>query len=161
MTARLACVLAATGMLALAGCGGSSSQSSVPGGANPDAVKVIKGWVDALRAGHVDEASSFFSVPTVVQNGTPALELTTRQEVVQFNESLPCGAKLTRAEPHGRFILATFVLTERPGPGAGQCGPGVGQTAQTAFAIRGGHITEWRRFAEGPPSVQTGTAPVV
>ena len=76
MTARLACVLAAAGVLALAGCGGSSGQSSVPGGADPDAVKVIKGWVDALRAGHVDDATDFFSVPTVVQNGTPPLELT-------------------------------------------------------------------------------------
>jgi len=154
-------VLAAAGVLALAGCGGSSGQSSVPGGADPDAVKVIKGWVDALRAGHVDDATDFFSVPTVVQNGTPPLELTSRQQVVQFNESLPCGAKLTRAEPHGRFVVATFVLTDRPGPGSGQCGAGVGETAQTAFAIHDGHITEWRRVTTAPPSQQTGTAPVI
>ena len=160
MIARLVCVLAAAGVLAIAGCGGSSGQS-VPGGADPDAVSVIKGWVDALRAGHVEDASGFFSVPTVVQNGTPALELTTRQEVVQFNESLPCGARLTRAEPQGRFVVATFVLTERPGPGAGDCGAGVGTTAQTAFAIHGGHITEWRRVAEAQPSAPTGTAPIV
>ena len=161
MTARLACLLAAAGVLALGGCGGSSGQSSVAGGADPDAVKVIKGWVDALRAGHVDDATDFFSVPTVVQNGTPPLELTSRQQVVQFNESLPCGAKLTRAEPRGRFILATFVLTDRPGPGSGQCGAGVGEIAQTAFAIHSDHITEWRRVPTAPPSQSTGTAPVI
>ena len=159
MTARRLCVLAAAGLLALSGCGGSSSSSTVPGGANPDAVRVIKGWVDQLRAGHVADASDFFSLPTVVQNGTPALELTTRQEVVQFNESLPCGAKLVRAESHGRFTIATFVLTERPGPG--RCGAGVGDTAETAFAIRDGHITEWRRVVPTQPSQPTGTAPVI
>ena len=152
-------MLAAAGLLSAAGCGGSSNQSTVPGGADPDAVRVIQSWVDALRAGNVEDASRFFSLPTVVQNGTPPLELTQRRQVIQFNESLPCGARLTRAEPRGRFIVATFVLTERPGPG--ECGAGVGQTAQTAFAIHGGHITEWRRVAETQPSAPTGTAPVI
>jgi hypothetical protein len=157
--ARAIALLAATGLVALAGCGGSSEKSSVPGGADPDTVSVIKGWVDALRAGHVEDASDFFSLPTTVQNGTPAVVLTRRQEVVQFNESLPCGARLTRAEGHGRYTIATFVLTERPGPG--ECGAGVGETAETAFVIENGHITQWRRVVESQPSEPTGTTPVI
>jgi hypothetical protein len=157
--ARPLTLIAVIGLLAMAGCGGSSSQSSVPGGADPDAVRVIKGWADELRAGHVEDASDFFSLPTVVQNGTPPLQLTDRQEVVEFNQSLPCGARLTRAESHDRFTIATFVLTERPGPG--ECGAGAGDSAETAFVIHDGHITEWRRVVETQPSEATGTAPVI
>ena len=42
-----------------------------------------------------------------------------------------------------RFIIATFELTERPG--GGQCGPGAGGEAKTAFVIEDGQIIEWRR----------------
>ena len=72
----------------------------------------------------------------------------------RFNESLPCGARLIRAETAGDFTTATFHLTERPGPGL--CGNGTGQTAQTSFVIRDGKIVEWRRVglpgARGAPS---------
>ena len=47
----------------------------------------------------------------------------------------------------GRFVLATFRLTERPGPG--ECGSGVGHTAQTDFVIEDGLIVEWRRVGLG------------
>jgi hypothetical protein len=150
--------LAALALTALPGCG-SSHQSAVPGGADPQAVQVIKQWVDELRAGDVQAASDRFALPVIVANGTPPLRLTDRQEVVQFNESLPCGAKLTRAVPQGRFVVATFVLTERPGPG--ECGPGVGQTARTAFVIHDGRIAEWRRVANEAPAEPPSTQPIV
>jgi len=156
MRARAILAFTAIGLLSLAGCGGNSSeQSSVPGGADADSVKVIKDWADDLRAGDISAAADHFVVPSVVQNGTPPIQLANRNQVVQFNQSLPCGAELTRAEQRGRFVIATFRLTERPGPG--RCGPGVGETAQTAFVIEDGHIREWRRVAEAPPS----TAPPV
>ena len=159
MTARALALLAVASVLTLAGCGGSSSQSSVPGGADPDAVQVIKSWADELRAGHVEDASDRFTLPTVVENGTAPLQLTDRAQVVEFNQSLPCGARLVRAESHGRYTIATFVLTERPGPG--QCGPGAGDTAETAFVIHSGRISEWRRVIESNSSQPTGTAPVI
>jgi limonene-1,2-epoxide hydrolase len=158
VTARAIVALAAWSLVALSGCGGGGGNASVPGGANPDSVQVIKGWVDELRAGDVQAASDRFAIPAIVENGTPPLRLTDRREVIGFNESLPCGAKLTRAETKGRFIVATFVLTERPGPG--ECGSGVGQTAQTAFVIRDGRITEWRRVPE-QPAEQAPQGPVI
>ena len=151
MSARAIAALA-TGLVVLAGCGAGAG-SSVPGGANPDATRVIKEWADELRAGDVQAASERFEIPAVVQNGTPPLTLTDRQEILLFNESLPCGAELTRAETRGRFTVATFRLTERPGPG--ECGTGVGESAQTAFVIRDGRIAEWRRVPDQsaqPPS---------
>ena len=54
-------------------------------------------------------------------------------------------------------MIATFVLTERPG--VGQCGDGVGETAKTAFVIHNGLITEWRRVVDIDRSTTTG--PVV
>jgi hypothetical protein len=126
----------------------------VPGGADADAVEVIKGWADDLRGGDIEAAADHFAIPSVVQNGTPPIRLTNRQLVEGFNKSLPCGAELTRAERSGRFTVATFELTERPGPG--ECGGGVGAEAKTAFVIEDDRITEWRRVVDQPsePSTQ-------
>jgi hypothetical protein len=43
----------------------------------------------------------------------------------------------------GSFVVATFRLTERPGPGS--CEGGVGQLADTAFLIEKRHIVQWLR----------------
>lgn len=115
---------------------------------------VIRGWADALRAGHVAEASRFFAIPAVVSNGTPPLPLRSRSDVEFFNRALPCGARVTKTEDRGTYVIATFVLTERAG--AGNCGSGVGGTAQTAFEIRNGKIVQWRRVIEGAPDEAPG-----
>jgi hypothetical protein len=150
--------------VALAGCGGSDGKSGktattsrphgpgapVGGHAGKADVRVIRGWVDALRAGHVDAAAQFFAVPAIVQNDSPLIRLGTRAQVRAFNAALPCGARLVKTFTSGRFVAATFVLTNRPG---GSCGKGTGQLAATAFVIRKGKITEWRRVplpSEGP-----------
>jgi hypothetical protein len=79
----------------------------------------------------------------VAENGPILVEIEDLEDARAFNASLPCGAELTSAEPDGEFVLATFRLTERPGPG--RCGSGAGNTAQTAFVIEDGRIVEWRR----------------
>jgi hypothetical protein len=129
------------------GCGGGDSETStIPGGADAEQVDVIEDWADDLRSGDVKAAADHFRLPSVAENGTPPLELRTRGQVRAFNASLPCGAELTRAEPHAGFIIATFELTERPG--RGECGTGVGVTAQTAFLIEDGLIVEWHRIPD-------------
>jgi hypothetical protein len=105
-------------------------------------VRVIRRWADMLRAGRVAAAARYFSVPAVVENGPPALELSTPAAVRLFNRSLPCGARLVGARRVGRFTIATFLLTDRPG---GDCGSGIGHRAATAFRFRRGKIEEWRR----------------
>jgi hypothetical protein len=147
----LPALLAFLALLALAGCGGDST--SVPGGADPADVNVIDGWVTTLARGDVKGAASYFAVPSVVENGTPPLRLDTRARVIAFNASLPCGARLVRAKPAGRFVAATFRLTDRPG---GACGPGTGATARTAFAIENGKIVQWRRLPDRAPEQPTG-----
>jgi hypothetical protein len=144
----------------LTGCGSSDSgDTTVVGNADPDAVNVIREWSDALRAGDIQGASDRFAIPAFVQNGSPLLELRNRQQIETFNQSLPCGARLTAASRTERYTIATFVLTERPGPG--QCGDGVGEAAKTAFVIQAGHIREWRRVVDAEPIGPTRTEPVI
>lgn len=134
-----------------------SSGAEIPGGADAEAVEVIDDWSRTLREGDVEGAAEYFGVPSVVQNGTPPIELRTREQVVAFNRALPCGAELLEATQEERFILATFELTERPGGG---CGAGVGEEARTAFVILEGEIVEWRR-ADEPTVEPPADGPVV
>ena len=113
-------------------------------------VAVIRGWSEALRHGHVAAAARYFALPSIVSNGTPPIKLTTRADVLMFNRTLPCGAKLVSWERSvHRFVIATFRLTDRPG-GAG-CDGGVGDLASTAFLIRHGHISQWLRVPTQQP----------
>jgi hypothetical protein len=158
---RLAPTLVLAVALGAAGCGGSSggdrpakphprAGSSSGHAARAADVRVIRGWVDTLRAGKVSAAAAYFAVPAVVRNGTAPVRLRTRAEVRLFNRSLPCGAKVERTVAAGRYVAAVFRLTERPG---GHCGRGTGDEAATAFVIRAGKIVEWRRVplpSEGP-----------
>jgi len=108
-------------------------------------IAVIRGWADALRAGHVNAAAKFFDVPVTVLDGSnPLRSLSRSAEVREFNRGLPCGAKLVRATrgEHSR-VVATFELTERPGPGT--CEGAVGALANTAFLIEDHHIKQWLR----------------
>ncbi|MFN2611769.1 MAG: hypothetical protein ABR536_00185 [Solirubrobacterales bacterium] len=144
--------IAALGLIgALAGCGGDSSDSNsgsagaaatVPGGGDQADVKVIDGWAAALKAGDIDKAASYWALPSTASNGTEPVELRTREQVIAFNQTLPCGADLVEATTDNGLTTATFDLTDRPGGG---CGPGAGAQARTVFKIEDGKIADWRR----------------
>jgi hypothetical protein len=137
----------------LASCGGDDSEQLE----GHESVAVIEGWVEALRDGDVAAAADYFALPSLAQNGTAPLTLRTRGDVTAFNRSLPCGAELLRARPDGRFIAATFRLTERPG---GSCGSGTGNLVRTAFVVKDGKIVQWRRLPD-PPSGGSESGPIV
>ena len=142
-------VCAATLLIAVgagAGCGGDSKSAPAPppppAPARFSDAKLIQDWADALRAGHPQSAARRFAVPAIAQNGTPPILLGSRSDVVAFNASLPCGARLLGTRRSGRYVIGTFLLTERPG---GECDGGTGARAATAFRIAGHRIVEWRR----------------
>ena len=160
---RLAWIAVTVG---IAGCGTSDADRfdlRTPGAGDPvvrepaapdkptaGEVGVIRGWSDALRAGKVAKASTFFAIPSSVSNGTPILTLANRQAVRQFNAALPCGAKLVKtARGQGEFVVGTFRITERPG--RGRC-DGVGSLASTAFEIERRRIKRWYRVPNPPGS---------
>ena len=163
-------ILFAAGLLALgaAACGSDDDDgggdtagaeaSDIPGGASAEAVEVIDGWSTALREGDVEAAADYWELPSIAQNGTPPLDLETREDVIAFNEALPCGAELVEAIEHAGFVIATFELTDRPG---GDCGEGVGGEAQTAFQIEDGKITEWQRTGDADSLTPSQDNPIV
>jgi hypothetical protein len=164
--------IALAAVLVLAGCGGAHRSPAAPPHATaavPQAraadLAIVRGWADALRQGHVARADSLFALPAIVANGTPPLRLRSRAEIHLFDESLPCGARLERTVLHHGYVLAQFKLTQRSGPGGGQCdGPG-GQAA-TAFRIVAGKIREWRRIPglpgkAAPPPASSPSAPQI
>jgi hypothetical protein len=108
-----------------------------------------KGWSDALRHGKVEKAVSYWEIPAVAANGGQPIRLVSRKAVRFWNTSLPCGAKLVGVERDARYVLATFVLTERPGKG--DCGTGVGHKARALFLVHGHKIVQWLRAADPPP----------
>lgn len=156
MASRAAAAAILIALLA-SSCGGSGDEGAprVPGDADPGDVEVIDGWSSALREGDVDAAAAYFAIPSIAENG-PLLRISNRDDARLFNRSLPCGARLVRAESQGDFTTATFELTERPGPGV--CGPGTGGEAETAFVIEDGKITEWRRILTGPAPAAPGAS---
>jgi hypothetical protein len=109
-------------------------------------VAVIRGWSDALRAGRVGKAASFFAVPSRVFDGTnPLRDLLDRGAVEEFNRGLPCGARLVETQRGVRSqVIATFRLTSRPGA---RC-IGIGEQAWTAFTIRDRRIVQWLRVPD-------------
>jgi hypothetical protein len=153
MRLRPALAAIALPLLALSACGGGDSTgtttapATIAGDANPADVQVIGDWATALRQGDVDAAADYFAVPSVAENGPILVHIRSTEDAVRFNESLPCGARLIRADSAGGFTTGTFRLTERPGPGS--CGPGTGSVAKTSFVIRDGKIAQWRRVGAG------------
>ena len=135
-------------------CGGSDDGPAVPGGADPAAVEVIDRWARELTAGDIEAAAGEFAIPSVAQN-VRIYAIESRDDAKLFNASLPCGAELVEARPEGELIVATFELTERPGPGT--CGGGAGNEAATAFRIVDGKIAEWRRVV--PDDEEPGGVP--
>ena len=167
-------------VLALAGCGGgddggdgaarapspapSAEPQAEPRGSDPDAPApkgpvtgdeeaVIRGWSDALRRGDVGRAVGYWAIPSIASNGGGPIRLLSSKAVRFFNEGLTCGAKLESATRDAQYVLAIFRLTERPG--AGECGPGVGEKARTLFLLRDGKIVQWLRASDPRPSSDT------
>jgi hypothetical protein len=140
-------------IVALGGCGSHrSSRTTASPGVPAQVVRVIAGWSDALRMGHVAAAARYFRVPSIFFDGAgPPVEMRTFAQIEAVNAALPCGAKFLSARKVGGYVNALFRLTNRPGPGGqGGCGSGVGQTARTNFLIRDGRIVQWLRAPDQP-----------
>jgi hypothetical protein len=132
---------------ATAGAGGGSGAAATERPVTRREEAVIRGWADTLRHGHVARAARYFALPFEWSNGTPLVRFSTRAQAELFNRELPCGARVVslRRSPDG-YVIATFRLTERPGPGS--CGSGTDALAYTAFRIRHGRIVQWIRVPD-------------
>ena len=75
---------------------------------------VLARWARALRRDGGEQAAAFFAVPAIVAQGA-AVRLETEADVRRFHVSLPCGARLLGLGREGRYFIATFRMTARPG----------------------------------------------
>ena len=167
------------GALVLTGCGSGTSLVTGSGrtrtaarrtrpAADPSAVKVIKGWSEALIRGDVRGAARYFHIPSVFIDGPgAALRIRSLAQAESANEALPCGARFVSAQRQGVYINVLFKLIDRAGRGGGPgaCGSGTGQTARTDFLIHNGLIVDWVRAPDQPgdngssPQTRTSSGP--
>ena len=135
MIPRSAVPAAFLAALTLAACGGDSDSGDSPDGspagglqsenapsidpeafadADPDDVEVIRGWTDALRDGNIEEAASFFALPSVAENGAVLIQISTEADARDFNSLLPCGAHLIGAARRQTIETGSSPATLRP-----------------------------------------------
>jgi hypothetical protein len=116
-----------------------------------DAVRlrpVLRAWGEALRHDRARAAASYFALPVVVAQGNE-LTLTRAEQVTEFNDAFPCGARLLHVQAEGRFVIGTFELTPRP---TRDC-EARGDLLRVAFAVRRRKIAEWRELPQPLGSV--------
>jgi SnoaL-like domain len=122
-------------LLAL-GCGGSQSGE-----------EVVRAWSTALNAGDNDAAADLFALGAQVVQGGRTIRLSTHEDAVAWNESLPCSGRIVEVESEGDTVTATFVLGDRT---TSACdAPGAEATA--AFHIEDGKIVLWHQLAGEEP----------
>jgi hypothetical protein len=115
--------------------------------------RIIRGWSDELRQGHVAAASRYFGLPVLIVNPTQAI-LSSREAVESYLSGLPCGAKLlTTRRGEAGSVIATFRLTERPG---GSC-TGIGTLAAAEILVKKHHIISWLRRDDAIDPAATAT----
>jgi hypothetical protein len=117
----------------------------------PPPAAIVRAWSRALNANDNEAAAALFAPGArVVQPGVDVR--VTARLALAFNASLPCGGRITRLQRHGRRVVATFVLTERP---KHRC-DGPGQQAAALFVVnRRGLIVRWEQVpvpAKQPPA---------
>ena len=163
-------------LVGLAGCGGGGERAETtrtgplpppeiegtspliptePVGPPPaGAAKVVRSWAAAIRNADWGRAADLFAVGAHVQNGGPVERLRTRNHVLVWNASLPCGANVERIGGAKGWAIVRFRLTERR---EGSCGAGIGNVARAAIRVAGGRITGWYRLEspdDRPPAGQ-------
>ena len=105
--------------------------------------EVITTWARRLARGNERGAASLFALPMKFQNATPVLTIDTPRERLAIQVSLSCGARVTKLEGAGRYVIASYVLKGRPG-GQRSCSG----SAKSAIRVAAGRIVEWYRVVD-------------
>lgn len=153
--ARALALMLASGAL-LCGCFGSGHSRTATRAAHtvalqpaaPADVATVRLWSFLVDDGLVDQAAHMFTVPALVQNGGRPARLTSYAQLRAFNAALPCGARYARSFARGPYVVAVWVLVDRPGH---DCGIDYGHEAATEFLVKRGRIAQWRALNESIP----------
>jgi hypothetical protein len=120
----------------LAGCGGSH--------ASPE--DVVREWSTALNADRNDAAADLFASGAQVVQGGVEVILSTHQDAVAWNGSLPCNGRIVSLDVDGGVVSAVFLLRDS------QTVPcdAPGERVTAIFTVEGGKITRWEQPLEAP-----------
>jgi hypothetical protein len=70
----LLATFAIAGALSCVSCGSGNDDARRPSAGAGD-VKIIREWSQALTAGDLGKAASYFAVPAIIENGTPPVRI--------------------------------------------------------------------------------------
>jgi hypothetical protein len=155
--------------LTLAACGKSSvgprkQRSAAQGpGVPAEAVAVIEGWANALRAGQTRRAAAYWAHPSEMVNGPDEsgrltlIHVRSEHDALLADETLSCGATLHATARSGKYVRAIFLLGPRSGAGASKSG--CSGPAGVDFLIRDRHIVRWLRAPVDESPGQTPKTP--
>jgi hypothetical protein len=108
----------------------------------PSPPAIVRAWSRDLNTNDNRAAAALFARGArVIQPGVD-VRLTAKLALA-FNESLPCGGRITRIQRKGDRVTATFLLIERP---RHKC-DAPGQKAAAVFVVQRGLIVSWQQVA--------------
>ena len=117
-------------VLAVAGCGGSSTTPS----------DVVRAWSDALRGDDNERAASLFARNAAIVQGGTLTRLRTHADAVRWNSRLPCSGRIVALTRDGSAVTATFRLGQRK---SNRCDDPPGAEAIALFVVEHGKIILW------------------
>jgi hypothetical protein len=103
---------------------------------------VVRAWSEALNAGDNDAAAALFAPDAIVIQAGLALRLPDHAAAVSWNASLPCSGAISAIQVTDGFVVAVFVLGDRP---TSTCDAAPGTLAAAAFLIENGKIAVWEQ----------------
>ncbi len=138
MRARLLAglLVALTTLALVAACGGGDG-----GGRPASPEEVVRAWSDALNRGDDEAAADLFALNATVSQPGYVVQLTSRDDALAFNRSLPCSGEIIELTSEGNEVTATFLLDDRP---ASPC-DGPGEQATAIFVVENGKIVVWQQ----------------
>ena len=107
------------------------------GAAPAGAAQVIRRWAAAVRRERWGRAADLVAVGARVQTGGAVETLASRNQVLAWNASLPCAARVERIGGARGYAIVRFRLARRP---SADCRGGVGNVVRAAVRVADGRI---------------------
>jgi limonene-1,2-epoxide hydrolase len=136
-----AVILAASALVAIAGCGGSP----------PSTESVVRAWSQALNTDDNERAADLFARNAEIVQGDSVTTLRSHRDAVRWNSSLPCSGRIVSITAKGQTATATFLLGDRQ---HSRC-DGPGEHATAIFRVVKGKIVLWHQTQAATPPATT------
>jgi ketosteroid isomerase-like protein len=135
--------------------GGQASRAAEPGAAHERQMRaLVREWSKRLNANDNAGVARLFRVPATIVQGPYLYRLTSRDQIAQWHEGLPCAGRVLSIKVKRAFATAVFRLANR---GSKPC-DAPGELAAARFKIVDGKIVSWQQVPV-PKKQQEPTGP--